>query len=50
MVSQPVTVLHSATIAEAARAITEHRVSGVVVVVDEAGACRGHAVRARLPS
>ncbi len=37
MVSQPVTVLHSASIAEAARAITEHRVSGVVVI-NEAGA------------
>ena len=30
MVSQPVTILQSATIAEAARAITEHKVSGVV--------------------
>ena len=34
MVSQPVTILQSATIAEAARAITEHKVSGVVVVDD----------------
>lgn len=32
MVSQPVTVLQSATIAEAARAIIEEKVSGVVVV------------------
>ena len=40
MVSQPVTVLHSATIAEAARAITNHKVSGVVVV-NEAGAVVG---------
>ncbi|MDC1239221.1 CBS domain-containing protein [Pseudomonadales bacterium] len=40
MVSQPVTVLHSASIAEAARAITEHRVSGVVVV-NEAGGVVG---------
>jgi CBS domain-containing protein len=30
MVSQPVTVLQSATIAEAAREITDHKVSGVV--------------------
>ncbi len=35
MVSQPVTVLQSATIAEAARAITEQKVSGVVVVTAE---------------
>jgi CBS domain-containing protein len=40
MVSQPVTVLHSASIAEAARAITEHRVSGVVVI-NEAGGVVG---------
>ena len=40
MVSQPVTVLQSATIAEAARMITEHKVSGVVVV-NEAGVVVG---------
>jgi|TARA_B110000305_G_C19433443_1_gene637510 CBS domain-containing protein len=40
MVSQPVTVLQSATIAEAAREITDHKVSGVVVV-NEAGAVVG---------
>jgi len=40
MVSQPVTVLQSATIAETARMITEHKVSGVVVV-NEAGVVVG---------
>lgn len=40
MVSQPVMVLQSATIAEAARAITDHKVSGVVVV-NETGAVVG---------
>ena len=40
MVSQPVTVLQSATIAETARMITEHKVSGVVVV-NEAGVVFG---------
>ena len=40
MVSQPVTVLQSATIAEAARMITERKVSGVVVV-DGSGAVVG---------
>ena len=40
MVSQPVTVLQSATIAEAARAIIAEKVSGVVVV-NEAGVVVG---------
>ena len=40
MVSQPVTVLQSATIAEAARSIIEEKVSGVVVV-NEAGVVVG---------
>jgi len=40
MVSQPVTVLQSATIAETARMITEQKVSGVVVV-NEAGVVVG---------
>ena len=40
MVSQPVTVLQSATIAEAARSIIEEKVSGVFVV-NEAGVVVG---------